>query len=84
MTDEEYNQYITTVKQGLKTLRKYGNWAVPPWIIKKYGFANAQQDLCMRAGKQYHLRKSIYMNEEGKRDKKNVYYILELANKRTQ
>lgn len=77
MKDKEYAEYISTVKEGLKTLRMYGNWSVPPRLVKKYGFEKVQQDLQMRAGKQYELRKSTY-KIKAKNSRPNVYYIFEL------
>lgn len=81
MTDKEYIKYTQAVQTGLKILRKHGNWSVPPWMIKKYGFAAVEEDLRMRAGKQYRLRKSIYMHEGSNRQRvENTYYIFEIVN----
>lgn len=81
MTDEEYKKYTKEVQTGLKMLKRYGNWSVPPWMIKKYGFANVEEDLRMRAGKKYRLRKSIYMHEGSRASVENTYYIFERVTK---
>lgn len=79
MTDSDYKKYIREIMIGLETLRRYGNWSVSPWLIKKYGLERVEEDLRMRAGKQYHIRTAIYKPMGEARTTKK-YYIMEKEN----
>lgn len=76
MTDSEYRKYIREIMKGVEMLRRYGNWSVSPWLIKKYGMDRVEADLQARAGKQYHIREVTYKTI-GVAKTENTYYILE-------
>lgn len=75
LSQTEYSKWMEAVAQAHTTIDFYGNWACPPWIIKRCGFENVREDLQMRFGKQYDLRHAVY-NRSGTMGEKN-YYILE-------
>ena len=77
MTDSEYRKYIREIMRGVDMLRRYGNWAVSPWLIKKYGIDRVEEDLQARAGKQYYIREVTYKTIGIATKTKNTYYILE-------
>lgn len=76
MTDPEFRRYIREIMRGIETVRRYGNWAVSPWLVKKYGIDRVEGDLQAKLGKQYHIRIAVY-KPIGRAEKTGKYYILE-------
>ena len=78
MNDAKYAEYMQT---GKRIVSRYGNWAVPPWMIKEYGFEKVRSDLKKMFGDEYDLRKYIYTNEVGSVPRFSNYFILEKTKK---
>ena len=76
MTDSEYRRYIRELMFGIEMLRGYGNWAVSPWLIKKYGKDRVEADIQDKVGKKFHIREAVYKND-GATKSVTKYYILE-------
>lgn len=75
------SKYAETLQSGLMIIERYGNWSVPPWIIKTYGFEKVRSDLRNLVGDHYDLRKYTYVSDAGVASSKNDYYIFEKKRK---
>lgn len=69
MTDKEYEDYMEEVMQARRHIKRFGNYSISPWVVKKYGFLKVKDDFEMRFGKEYQVR-AVYID-------KYKYYILE-------
>ena len=78
LSDKQYETWMAEIKNGHDCIRKYGNWAVSPWVIQLCGRERVEKELQIRFGKEYRIRVAhyygTYMSES------ITYYILERGN----
>lgn len=77
LSDAEYRKFIKAIMEGLNMVRVYGNWAVYPWLIEKYGYDAVESELMTRLGDGYRMRAYTYGHSFDNYRFKNTYYILE-------